>query len=70
MEKCKYMELKMKHFFLICILSLLILSCAHVISKEHRDAAVKDLQFNQLIRNTDAYLNNMFIFGGIIAETK
>jgi outer membrane lipoprotein len=41
-----------------------------VISKEHRDAALTDLQFNQLIKNTDAYLNNMFIFGGIIAETK
>ena len=60
----------MKHVFIICILSSLILSCAHVISKEHRDAAVKDLRFKQLIINTDAYLNNMFIFWGIIAETK
>jgi len=41
-----------------------------VISKEYRDAAVTDLQFNQLIKDTDAYLNNIFIFGGIIAETK
>ena len=64
------MELKTKHFFIICVLSLSVLSCAHVISKEYRDAAVKDLQFDRLIKNTDAYFNNMFIFGGIIAETK
>jgi len=60
----------MKHFFIICIFSLLALSCAHVISKEHRDEAVKDLRFDQLIDNTEAYFNKMFIFGGIIAETK
>ena len=48
----------------------MVLSCAHVISKEHRDAAVKDLRFNQLMNNTEVYSNNMFIFGGIIAETK
>ena len=60
----------MKNFSITRILSSLILSRAHVISKEHRDAAATDLQFKQLIKNTDAYLNNMFIFGGIIAETK
>jgi len=68
--KNKYVALKMKNFPIICILSSLILSCAHVISKEHRDAAAADLQLKQLIKNTDAYLNNIFIFGGIIAETK
>ena len=60
----------MRHFFIICIFSLLALSCAHVISKEHRDEAVKDLRFDQLTDNTEAYFNKMFIFGGIIAETK
>ena len=51
-------------------ITLFILSCAHVISREYRNAAVKDLPFSQLIRNTNAYLDKMFIFGGLIAETK
>ena len=71
MKKCKYRVLYMKQYIFICILlSLSILSCAHVISREYRNAAVKDLSFSQLIRNTNAYLDKMFIFGGFIAETK
>lgn len=64
------MELKIKHFFILCILSLLTISCAHVISKEYATTAEMDIPFQQIIRNTDAYLNKLFIFGGIIAETK
>jgi len=63
------MEIKIKHFFILCILFLTI-ACAHVISKEYAATAVKDIPFQQLIMNTDAYLNELFIFGGIIAETK
>jgi len=60
----------MKRFIILCLLSVSIFSCAHVILREHRNAAVKDVPFNLLIRNTDAYVGEMFIFGGIIAETK
>ena len=62
--------LYMKKYISICIVSLIILSCAHVISREYRSAAVKDLTFSQLIGNTSAYLDKLFIFGGVIAETK
>jgi outer membrane lipoprotein len=51
-------------------MSLFISSCAHVISKEYRNTAVKDLPFSQLMRNPNACLDKMFIFGGLIAETK
>ena len=60
----------MKYYIFICFLSLSILSCAHVISREYRNTAVKDLPFNQLLRNTNSYLDKMFIFGGLIVETK
>lgn len=64
------MELIIKRFFILCILSLLTISCAHVISKEYADISAKDIPFQQLIKKTDAYLNGLFIFGGTIAETK
>ena len=70
MKKCAYRVLQMKHYILICLLSLSVLSCVHVISRESRSTAVKDLPFSRLIRNTNAYLDKMFIFGGLIAETK
>ena len=60
----------MKHYVLICLLCLSVLSCSHVISRAYRDAAVRDLQFALLIGNTNAYLDKMFIFGGFIAETR
>ena len=62
--------MQMKHYILICLLSLSVLSCVHVISRESRSTAVKDLPFSRLIGNTSAYLDKMFIFGGLIAETK
>jgi len=70
MKKCNYRGLYMKQYVFICILlSISILSCAHVISRESRNAAVQGVSFNQLIRDTNAYLDKMYIFGGFIAET-
>jgi len=60
----------MKRSFILVLLSLTLLSCAHVISKEYTEVAEKNIPFNELLKNTDAYLNKIFIFGGIIAETK
>jgi outer membrane lipoprotein len=60
----------MKHLFILFFLSAMLLSCAHVISKEYTEVAEKNIPFNELLKNTDAYLNKIFIFGGIIAETK
>jgi outer membrane lipoprotein len=59
-----------KRLFILVLFSLTLLSCAHVISKEYAEVAEKNIPFHELLKNTDAYLNKMFIFGGIIAETK
>lgn len=60
----------MKHLFILFLLSAMLLSCAHVISREYVQVAEKNVPFKELRENTDAYLNRMFIFGGIIVETK
>ena len=60
----------MKRFFMLCVFSVFLLSCAHVISSKYADVAVKNIPFAQFIKNTDAYVNELFIYGGIIADTK
>jgi len=60
----------MKRFFIIVILAVFLTSCAHVISKEIAEKSLKDISFNTIRNNTDAYINNTFILGGTIVETK
>lgn len=63
----------MKHFsssLLFFILLLLSASCAHVISEQYRQQAMKDVSFGQLLQAPDKYLNKTFILGGTIVETK
>ncbi len=49
--------------------ALLLSSCAHAISEQYRETAVKGVSFTQILNNPDAYINGIFIFGGTIAET-
>jgi outer membrane lipoprotein len=51
------------------MLFILLASCAHVITKENREIAFKDFSFREILINTDNYINNVFILGGIIAKT-
>jgi len=60
----------MKKLLILCILSAFIVSCAHVISREYRDTVSRDVPFGSLVRNSDNYLNEMFILGGIIVESR
>ncbi len=60
----------MKRYFIFIILSVFLMSCAHVISKEAVERAAKDIPFNTIRNNTDAYINKTFILGGTIVETK
>jgi outer membrane lipoprotein len=70
MEKSYYNGDKMKRFFILCILSAFIVSCAHVISREYRDSASRDIPFSSVVRNPQNYLDEVFILGGIIVETR
>ncbi len=60
----------MKRLFVLILLSVALVSCAHVISREYVEVAERNIPFNELRKNTNAYLNRVFIFGGIIAETR
>lgn len=51
--------------FLLGILS----GCAHVISREMRNQAEKDVSFPQVFRDPDAYRGKIVIWGGKIIET-
>jgi outer membrane lipoprotein len=46
-----------------------LLGCAHVISKELREKADKELSFTALLKNPDNYVGKFVILGGIIAST-
>ncbi len=63
----------MKHLsaaLFFCMLLALISSCAHVISEQYRQEAVKDVSFGQILQDPNKYLNKTFILGGTIVETK
>ncbi len=59
----------MKRYLIIFIISFFLSSCAHVISKDIRKIAVKDVTFKKILKNPDVYVDNVFILGGIIART-
>lgn len=54
--------------FLFTILLILLTSCAHVVSKEIRDIAIK-VSDEEIMRSPDSYLGNIVILGGIIASS-
>lgn len=59
----------MKRFVIWSIIVFLFAACAHVISKEGRSMAQRDVSFKELLANTDSYISNIFILGGVIAKT-
>ncbi len=49
---------------------LLLVGCAHVISKEVLKEVDKNVTFAQLVKDVDAYKGKTVLFGGAIIETK
>lgn len=60
----------MNRYGAIVLMSLFLFSCGHVISKEVRKQAIREVSFSKILENPTAYENNVFIFGGIISGTK
>ncbi len=60
----------MKKFLVLAACAIFLSGCAHVISKQYRESAVKGVSFGRILANSSAYLNQTFIFGGTIAETR
>jgi outer membrane lipoprotein len=60
---------KVFSLFLTMVLSLFVVSCAHVISKEVLKEVDKNVTFAQLAKDPDAYKGKTVLFGGAIIET-
>ncbi len=63
----------MKRFSSILILvfvSLFFLSCAPVLRKDIMKAAIRDVPLSEVKKNPDIYMGKLFVFGGIIVNTK
>ena len=60
----------MKKILLIFIASLMISSCAPVLSPEVMSRGGYDIDFEALVNNPSAYQGNTYILGGIIARTR
>lgn len=56
--------------YISLLLCVLLFSCAPVLQKELMDSAVQDVSFNAVFADPDAYMNKLFILGGIIVDTK
>jgi outer membrane lipoprotein len=54
---------------LIILIITSLLGCAHVISKELREKADKELSFTALLNDPDKYVGRFVILGGIIASS-
>jgi outer membrane lipoprotein len=59
----------MNKIILYGIAFFLLASCAHIISQEYHEQAVRDVSFRKMLASPDAYFNRIFILGGIIAGT-
>jgi outer membrane lipoprotein len=63
------MEHRRLPVFLLSSLALFLISgCAYPISEKWRQQAKEDLTFIQVVRNPEAYIGNIVIWGGIILE--
>lgn len=64
----KYVRGTMKRLVPAILLLSLLTSCAHVISRENRTLAARNVSFTEVLRSPESYRERVFIFGGIIAE--
>jgi outer membrane lipoprotein len=61
---------KMLSLSLTMVASLLMVGCAHVISREVLKEVDKNATFAQVLKDPDAYKGKTVLFGGAIIETK
>lgn len=61
-------EVLMKRFLIIVLTAIFLSSCAYVVSRESRERATWNVPFEEVRKNPDAHVNNLFILGGIIVE--
>jgi outer membrane lipoprotein len=60
----------MKKIFLIAVASLILSSCAPVLSRQLMNEGVRNVPFSLLREAPDAYQGKIFILGGLIVETR
>ncbi len=64
------MKRKKRLFLAVPLLLLSIISCTHVISREARDMAVKDIPFRWIAENPERYRGAFVIWGGEIINAQ
>lgn len=59
----------MNRIILLSILILFLYGCAHVISKDLRVIAHRDIPISDIMKNPDAHIGKIIIIGGTIASS-
>lgn len=60
---------KIYRFLFYALLPLFLSACAYPISQQYRKEAQPDLTFSMVLKNPDAYIGSIVIWGGSIIET-
>ena len=68
--KTRWLFLPAPLFALAAGLSIIIMSCAHTVSKEARDMAVNDIPFQWIAENPERYQGALVIWGGEIINVQ
>jgi len=62
--------MKTKNIVIFLLIALFLTSCAHVITKETRQEAEKEVSFADVLSDIDAYKGKTFIWGGFVAKVR
>ncbi len=57
------------NFFFFALLLSVVSACSYPISQQYREEARPDLTFSMVLKNPDAYIGSIVIWGGKIIET-
>lgn len=60
----------MKRILLTACLALALVSCSPVLSRDLMDRGARDFNPSHLLETPDAFKDHLFIFGGVIVDTK
>ncbi len=62
-------RVKFFRLFFLALLLAAVSACAYPISQQYREQARPGLTFSMVLKNPDAYIGSIVIWGGMIVET-
>ncbi|OGW48654.1 MAG: hypothetical protein A2078_13105 [Nitrospirae bacterium GWC2_57_9] len=60
----------MKKAILLALCSVVLFSCAPVLNRSYLTEGAREVSFSALRQNPDAYKGRVFVFGGVLIETR